>query len=151
MPSYRLDPAAITTLLSTELNSLANNAAAFGVEYDNAASLFANAVFRLEATFGSNPTAGNTIDLYLIMATDGSNYGDYTSGASGKAPVTSYIGSFPLEAKTTIHRIDIGAGPGGPLPLPPTKFKLLAINKSGVSFPSSGSTIKMIPYATKSI
>ncbi len=144
MADYKWKANTIQTLLSTELNSLANNYGAIGVEFDNAAGLWLRASFLLAVTFGSNPTAGNTCDLYLIPALDGTNYADYTSGASGYAPGSCLVGSFPLQAKTTIHRVPLGVGQSGAIELPPSKFKLLLINKSGVAFPSSGSTVTML-------
>jgi len=144
MPDYKAKANTIATLLSTELNSLANNYGALGAEFDNATGLWLKASFLLTVTFGSNPTAGNTCDLYLIPALDGTNYSDYTSGASGYAPGTSYIGGFPLQAKTTIQRVPFGLGQQGAIELPPSKFKVLLINKSGVAFPSSGSTVTML-------
>jgi len=151
MASFRLDPASIQTMLSTELNSLANNAGAIGAEYDNSSNLFDEAYFRLSVTFGSNPTAGSTIDLFLLAALDGTNYTDYTAGASGYAPGPAFLGSFVLQAKTTIHRIDLGTGVNGPFRIPPTKIKLFALNKSGVAFPASGSLIQMLAQGHKSI
>lgn len=144
MASIKYEAAAIATMLSTELNALANAAAALGVEYDNATGLYTHALFQLEVTFAVAPTANSTVDLYIIPASDGTNYTDYTAGAAGKAPYTGFIGGIPLEAKTTIHRVAIGYG-RDMIILPPTKFKILAINKSGQAFPASGSTIKMIP------
>lgn len=144
MADYKAKANTIQTLLSTALNSLANNYAALSDEFDNATGLWLKASFLLTVTFASNPTANNTCDLYLIPALDGSNYGDYTSGASGYAPSTCYIGGFPLQAKTTIQRVPLGLGQQGAIELPPSKFKLLLINKSGVAFPSSGSTVTML-------
>ena len=54
--------AAITTLASTELNSLASAAGALGVEYDNATNGYPFGVFELTVTFGSAPTAGKTVE-----------------------------------------------------------------------------------------
>lgn len=145
------DAAAIVSLATTELNSLANNAGALGVEYNNATNLYVFGMFQLEVTFGTNPTAGSAIKLYLIPAPDGTNYADNTTGASGYAPPGSYVGSFILQAKTTIHRLTLqGVGPGSLVPLPPTRFKAFLINGSGQSFPASGSTLKMIPYRYQS-
>ena len=151
MADYKWKANTIQTLLSTELNSLANNAAALGVEFDNAVGLWLRASFILTVTFGSNPTAGNTCDLYLIPTLDGTSYGDYTSGASGYAPGTSYVGGFPLQAKTTIQRLPLGIGQQGAIELPPSKFKVLLINKSGVAFPSSGSTVQMLASMYQSV
>ena len=148
MSSEKLEAGTLTTMASTELNSLANNAAALGsVVFDNAADLWPFAQFELTVTFGSAPTANYTIDLYLIPSIDGTNYDDAVTGANGTAPATSYAGAFPLRAITTIQRVPLGiGGQAGRIELPPSKFKILAVNKSGAAMPSSGSLIKMQPY-----
>lgn len=151
MASIKFEAAAITTLLSTELNALANNAGALGVEYDNATNDYIYGLFELAATFGSNPTAGNTVDLYIIPAPDGTNYDDATAGASGAAPATCYAGGFPLRAVTSAQKVPLGLGLAGGIPLPPCKFKIFLLNKSGVAFPASGSTVKMTAYRYQSV
>lgn len=151
MASIKLEQAAITTVLSTELNSLANNAAALGTEYDNSANQYLFGLFELSATFGSAPTAGNTVDLYIIPAPDGTNYDDAVTGASGSAPATAYAGGFPLRAVTTAQKVPLGLGAAGYVQLPPTKFKAFVVNKSGVAFPASGSTVKMVPFRYQSV
>ncbi len=150
MASLKLEAAAIATLASTELNSLANNAGALGAEYDNATNLYMYGVFELNVTFGTNPTAGNTVDLYIIPAPDGTNYDDNTTGASGAAPITTYVGGFPLRAVTTAQKVPLGLGLTL-VNLPPTKFKAFLLNKSGQAFPASGSTVKMVPYRYQSV
>jgi hypothetical protein len=150
MATIKLEAAAITSVATTELNSLANNAGALGAEYDNATGLYMFGLFELNVTFGTNPTAGNTVDLYIIPAPDGTNYDDAVTGASGSAPGTAYAGGFPLRAVTTAQKVPLGLGQAGYIQLPPTKFKVFALNKSGQAFPSSGSTIKMVPYRYQS-
>ena len=145
MGSIKLEAAAISTIASTELNSLANNAGALGAEYDNATNLHEFGLFELNVTFGSAPTAGNTVDLYLIPAPDGTNYDDAVTGASGQAPAPCYVGSFPLRAVTTAQKVPLGLGLAL-VNLPPTKFKAFVLNKSGQAFPASGSTLKLVPY-----
>lgn len=150
MASIKLEAAAITTVASTELNSLANAALALGAEYDNSSGLYLYGLFELNVTFGSNPTAGNTVDLYLIPAPDGTNYDDAVTGASGTAPITTYVGGFPLRAVTTAQKVPLGIGLTL-VNLPPTKFKVAVKNGSGQAFPSSGSTVKLIPYRYQSV
>jgi hypothetical protein len=151
MASLKLEAAAIATVASTELNSLANAAGALGAEYDNATNLYMFGTFELNVTFGTNPTAASTVDLYLIPAPDGTNYDDAVTGAAGSAPNTSYVGGFPLRAVTSAQKVPLGVGIAGPVQLPPTKFKVFALNKSGQAFPASGSTIKMVPYRYQSV
>ncbi len=142
---------AIVSLATTELNSLANNAGALGGEYDNATNQYLYGLFELNVTFGTNPTAGNTVDLYLVPCPDGSNYDDAITGASGSAPATCYAGGFPLRAVTTAQKVPLGLGQQGQIALPPVKFKAFLLNKSGVAFPSSGSTLKMVPSMYQSV
>lgn len=151
MASIKLEAGSIQTLATTELNSLANAAAALGVEYDNSSNLYLWGIFELNVTFGTNPTAGSTVDLYLIPAPDGTNYDDNTTGASGAAPSTCYMGGFPLRAVTTAQKVPLGLGILRGIELPPTKFKAFVINKSGQAFPASGSTLKMVPYRYQSV
>jgi hypothetical protein len=144
MATYKQEASGVQTLISTDLNNLANAAAALGPEFDNAAGLWIDATFQLEATFGSAPTANSTIDLYIIPSYDGTNFTNAVTGVAGSAPVSSYVGGFPLSAVTTIQRIPLAVGLMGPIRLPPLKFKGFVVNKSGVGFPASGSTVKMI-------
>jgi len=144
MASFKYEAASIATLLSTELNSLANGSAALGAEYNNSSNLYLWAVFELNVTFGSAPTAGNLINLYFEIAADGTNYSDDQSISS------AYIGGFPLRAVTSAQRVPLALGMSGPIWLPPTKFKVRAVNNSGQSFPASGSTIKMVPHRLQS-
>ena len=145
MGSIKYEQAAITTVASTELNSLANNAGALGAEYDNATNQYLFGLFELNVTFGSAPTAGSTVDLYIIPAPDGTNYDDAVTGASGYAPASAYAGGCPLRAVTTAQKVPLGLGVQGLVQLPPCKFKIFILNKSGQAFPASGSTVKMIP------
>jgi hypothetical protein len=152
MASIKYEAGAIQTLMTTQLDGLANAAAALGVEYDNSASLYLWGLFELNVTFGTNPTAGSLINLYLIPAADGTNYADNVPGAGGSAPSTMFAGGFPLRAVTTAQRVTLGVHGFYPLvPLPPAKFKVFVVNNSGQAFPASGSTLKMVPYRLQSV
>lgn len=142
----KYEPGAIQTLLSTELNALANTNGALGVEYDNslAANLFFWGVMQLDVTFAVAPTADSVVEAYIISAPDGTNYEDGAGGATPVAPVISYIGAWVLRAVTTVQRLAIKG-----VTLPPTKLKVLVVNKSGQAFPATGSTVKMVPYRTQ--
>ncbi len=136
--SQKLETTTLVSFLTTELNSLTNGSAALGAEYDNSANLWPYlSVLELNVTFGSAPTAGSLISLYLIPAPDGTNYDDNVSNPM------AFIGAFWLEAVTTAQKKSITpAGGQGYILLPPCKFKLRVVNGSGQSFPASGSTIK---------
>ena len=146
MASVKWEAAAISSIATTELNSLANNDAALGAEYDNATNLYEAGLFELNVTFGTNPTAGSPVELYIVPAPDGTNYDD--GDGTPLAQVNTFVGAFYVRAVTTAQKMTLGI-PGaalGPILLPPTKFKALLYNKSGQAFPASGSTLKMVPY-----
>ncbi|RJR06910.1 hypothetical protein C4588_07175, partial [Candidatus Parcubacteria bacterium] len=85
------DSEAIQDLMTTELNSLAVNNGALSSEFDNSSdSNFMFADFEVNVDFGLAPTADKTIDLYLIQAIDGTNYGDGAGGASPVTPGNAY-------------------------------------------------------------
>lgn len=148
MSTIKLETTSAATLASTELNSLANNDAALGAEYDNATNLYEFGVFELVVDFVSAPTAGPTIELYLVPALDGTNYAD--GDGTPLAQLNTFIGAFDVRATTAAMRLILGlpGAMGAPnlVPLPPLKFKALVYNKSGQAFPASGSTLKMVPY-----
>jgi hypothetical protein len=125
----------------TELNSLANGSGILGTEYDNSNGTTGLwpylSLLELNVTFGTNPTAGSLISLYLITAPDGTNYDDT------QANPMAFIGAFWLRAVTTAQKTNIIPGGGQAyILLPPCKFKLYVVNGSGQAFPASGSTIK---------
>jgi hypothetical protein len=130
---------AITTLLSTELNALGSGGtgSALGTAYNNASSLNLWGDFWLSVTFGVAPTADTTVDLYIVPATDGSNYND---GGTSTQPVNFYRGSWSLRA-VTAHSLTIHG-----VMLPPVPFKIFIVNGSNQAFPGSGSTVQMVGY-----
>jgi hypothetical protein len=127
-----------TTVATTELNSLANGSGAAGAEFDNSASgvLWPRAVAELNVTFGSAPTAGAVIDIYLSTAPDGTNYG--AQDANGVQSMK--YGEFVVNNTTSAQRLHCML-----VNLPPTKLKIYIVNRSGQAFPASGSTIKILP------
>jgi hypothetical protein len=144
--SIKWEPATIETLLGDTQLAPAGTGIASGVgtvlgaEYDNGdtGNRYMFGMFQLDVTFGSSPTAGTLCTLYLIPATDGTNYND---GGGTVRPQNAVIGSFAMRAVNTQQRVTfIG------IPLPPTKFKIFLVNGTDQAFPNSGSTVKMVPY-----
>ena len=139
MATVKWSPAAITTLLSTELNSLTSGSlSALGTEYDNTAGLYLFADFQLDATFGTNPTANAPILLYVVPKTDGTNY---NYGSSSVAWDGFARGGWAMQAVTTQQLYTIHG-----IPIPPLKFKIHIKNLCGQTMAASGSTVKMVPY-----
>lgn len=142
-----------TTVLGTELNSLANGSyTAAGTAYDNTPggiNNYTDAVFELAVTFGANATANTTVDLYAAPAVDGgtTNYADAPSATNPANDI--FVGSFQCRAATA-HRMTVGSVQN-PVRLPPFSQKFYAKNGSGQAFPASGSTIKMTPMRRKAV
>lgn len=124
-----------TDALTTELNSLANGAytAASGAISNSAGNLYLG--LRLTVTFGTAPSAGGWVGVYLLPQYDGTNYAD--GGASPSIPQPELlVASFSLRAVTTAQRLDYPR-----VTIPPGSFKLMAYNGAGQAFPSSGSKV----------
>lgn len=128
-----------TTVLSTELNSLATATdSGAGTAYDNTPSSsslgFTNAIAEFNGTFGTNPTASTAAYLYILPSLDGTNYGDANSTAGQIAAV------FPLRATTSAQRVE------RVIDLPPCKVKFLLRTDAGQTLASSGNTVIIRPF-----
>lgn len=138
---YQQSYATIVSQMTTELNSLANNARAISSDLGGDATdapLYGD--FELVVTFGTNPTVDTTIDLYLVRAADGSNYED--GDASVRPSPDAFAGSFPVRAVTSAQRIVIRD-----VPMPPGFYKTVIHNNgTGQAFAASGNTLKVRPH-----
>lgn len=122
----------IASALTTELNSLAtatNSSASAAIDNTSALDLLVD--LELVVTYGTNPTAGTTVDVYMVQALDGTNYSDVDVTAALS------VGSFPLKASTSAQRI-----PLKDVPIPPGLFKLFVRNLAGQTMAASGNTLK---------
>jgi hypothetical protein len=129
----------LITVASTDLNAL--NATAY-VATSAPVSLGGEpllADFELAVTFGGNPTAGGTVDLYAIPSYDGTNYVD---GDAATVPQSALLlGSFVVRAATAHRLALIGVR------LPNCHaLKFCVRNNTSQNFPATGSTLKMQPY-----
>lgn len=131
--------AGLITLLTTELNSLANNAAAISASaITNTTELDQYADFELVFQHGSAPTADTTHDLYLVRSVDGTNYED---SSSSRPPAMGSVGSFVCDNTTSAQRKVIPS-----ILLPPGDHKIMLVNKSGQAMASSANTLKALVY-----
>jgi hypothetical protein len=107
------------------LKNLANAALKIGNEIDNATTarnMYAD--FDLKCKFGTAPSAGGYVALYLVQAVDGTNYADGSDAITPAA--TALVGTFPVRAVTDAQRVSLRH-----VLLPATKFKPLVVNLSG--------------------
>lgn len=138
--SYDAGP---TTLLSTELNSLASSSgnvlSTLGAAFQNTSSWeLADVEFLPGATI--SPVAGAFIELWLLRSLDGGT--NYAFGSSSAAPARPADIAIPVPAGTSITpRAD---EPG--LVVPPSFYKPIARNQTGVTLPASGNIIRLSFY-----
>jgi hypothetical protein len=134
-------PNAIQTIMSTELNSLANNANAIaGSAINNETGLGLFADFLLTCTFAVSPTAETFLNLYLLPSLDGTNYPD---GSNTITPNSNcLIGALPVRAVNTVQRINLPK-----VALPPFHFLILVRNEAtGAALSATGNTLVARTY-----
>lgn len=73
--------------LALTLTSLGNNAGRIGAPKDRGATRSRKMVFELQVDFGTSPTLGTTVDLYLITSSDNTNWD------GGTTPTDAALGS----------------------------------------------------------
>lgn len=136
-----------TTLLSTGLNSLANNSLAISSAFDNtqgqAGDGYTLCDLELVVTYGTAPTANTAVAVWLLGSQDGTNYED---GDASTTPAKLPSVTFPLRAVTTAQRIIRRVW------LPFGKFKALLKNDgTGQSMSASGNTLIIRPVARQGV
>ncbi|HTZ79062.1 MAG TPA: hypothetical protein VMC10_14190 [Stellaceae bacterium] len=129
-----------TTLLSSELNSLANSSAgtlsATGAVVAATGHLYGFVEFMAGASY--TPTANGFIELWLLQSIDGSNFED---GSATVAPARVADAIIPVRAGSSIApRANAGLPP---LVLPPGSYKPIARNQTGAALPSAGNLIRI--------
>jgi hypothetical protein len=136
-----------TSLLTTELNSLANNTTALGSTFDNTQGQTGDGYtlcdLELVCTFGTSPTAYTAISFWFILSQDGTNYED---GDNSTTPARMPDAVFPLRAVTSAQRIIRR------VVMPQGKWKPLAKNDgTGQSLAASGNTVKIRPVTRQGV
>jgi len=129
----------LTTILSTDLNGLADGAiSAASSEVDNSSNL--DMLYWLELSTGTlqdAAVAGSVVSIYAIQSIDGTNYeqAPVTGGANSS---DQFVCSCEYKAATTARRFV-----RGPFSLPPFKLKFFVDNNCDGQFAASGNTLKI--------
>lgn len=129
-----------TSLITTGMNSLANDGRAGSSAVANSTNRNTLGVFELVVTFGTAPTAGRTVDLFLVPALDGTNYADGHDAAVDPT-ANSYAGSFVVRGVNTAQRLVVTD-----VQLPATNFKAVVVNRAGQAFAASGNVLTVRAY-----
>lgn len=145
-----LEQGSAVTLLSTELNSLANNTmcSAGSAQTNTQATSNFNGYVRgkIELNIGApggTLTANSTVDFWFLKTVDGSNYED---GSSSVTPQRIPDVVFPMRNVSTAQRIVRECW------VPVGTWKPIAKNDgTGQTLASSGNTIKIILNTDQSV
>lgn len=93
--------------LAITLTSLANNAGRIGAVHDRGATRSRRLRFEFQVDFGTSPTKGTTVDLYLATSADNTSWDGGTSptnaalGSVDTLPQYVYVGSIILDDITS--------------------------------------------------
>lgn len=141
--------ASIASLMTTGLDSLANNANALGSEWDNTQGQAGDGYTLCDVevyvdSFGGNVTAGGAVLVWFLAAPDGTNYED---GGAGVTPARPADVVLPLRSGiSTAQRVSRRAW------LPWGKLKPLVRNDAtGQAMASSGNTLKVRPVTRQGV
>jgi len=131
-------PTSRGTVLTTELNSLANAGyCGVGPAFDNTSNLDRWGWLEFLGGGSITPTAGATISVFLVHSLDGTNYDD---AASATNPATHQLVAV-LSIQTGAHTVR--ANTLFPFPLPPGKFKFVLKNNTGVTLTATTNTLTL--------
>lgn len=144
MAEIKYKAGTLATVMTTALDALANAARAITAAIDNTVALDFWDDLELVVTYGTAPSAGATVEVYLVESVDGTSYGD--GDASIAPPATALVGVFPIRAVTTAQRVHVRA-----VMMPPLNFKYVVTNKAGQAMAATGNTLKRLPYKVQSV
>ncbi|KKL52105.1 hypothetical protein LCGC14_2288820 [marine sediment metagenome] len=136
------DSATIITLLSTELDSLADVTRVLGASKDPLDELWGD--FELALTYAVVPSAGTIVaEVALLVTVDGTNFPAGSATLDPQEFLIRYLFESRLPSTSVIERLII---PG--VPAPARNFKAWLKNTAGQAYSSSGNTLKFKPYKT---
>lgn len=129
----------IVTLLSTELNSLANGSiTAASTAITSSVDIYADFELVLASL---SPASPNYCTLYILLAIDGSNYPSATAAVLRNQP-SQIICTFALDTTAaTAQRVPVRN-----VMLSPGNYKFALDNQAGVALGATGNTVKMTTY-----
>jgi hypothetical protein len=134
----------VTTIFSTELNSLGNGirtVASSIINNDTALDVYIDIELNL-ASFTPSPTnLGARFGVYIAESIDGTNYPNQDTGdfrlTNTQILAFLLIGNTAATAQRVVARNVI---------IPPAKFKVFMDNQTGGALAASGNTLKFLTY-----
>jgi hypothetical protein len=137
----------LASLITTGLNSLANNSLVAGAAFDNTAGAAGDGYLlcdlELVVTYGVAPAANTGCSVWFLGSADGTNYED---GDASTTPARLPDAVFPLRAVTTAQRINRR------VLLPAGKLTpLLKNDGTGQAMAASANTLKVRPVTHQGV
>lgn len=135
------------TLMSTDLNSLANDTVNVGtVLPDNTSNRYFYVEFELYlASVDLSAQDNPAVEIFMVPSYDGTNYGDTgTDGSSTVYPPMQYLAAVLGVAGTSAAHRSVSPH----ILIDPLKYTPVVINKTGAALASSGNTLKSKYYTT---
>jgi hypothetical protein len=134
-------PSATVSVLTTGLNSLANNtmsAASSSIANQTNLDMYVD----IEVVLASlSPTAGAYVGLYILESVDGTNF-PAQSDADLRLTTSQLLVAIPIgTTATTAQRVAARN-----VLIPPGLFQIKLDNQAGVSLAASGNTVKFNAY-----
>jgi hypothetical protein len=138
---WSLSVAGLTSVLTTALNSLANNTmSAPSATYVNQTNL--DLYVDIEVFLAAlSPSAGAYVAIYVLESVDGTNF-PAQSDADLRLTSSALLAVIPIGATAaTAQRVTARN-----ILLPPAAIQLKLDNQTGVALAASGNTVKILPY-----
>jgi len=143
---YR-DGETVTTLLSTELNAMANGARVLSDPHDNTSDLDVYADFELLVKYSVAPSNGTkVVELYIVPTIDDINYAEGSISVIPQRYLLIGIFETVNPSISSFERLIIPN-----VVIPPRNFKVLIRNTSGQDFAATGNTLRMKKFKLESI
>ena len=131
-------PSSAQSTLTTELNSLADGSvSSLGSEWDNTSSRYVQAAGEVYLS-SLTPTTGGYIQVFLVAAPNGTNFGDIVGD---RVVARAYLSTSTGAKRYTFENVPLG----------PWKYKVALENRLGVALASSGNTVKLWGMKVESV
>jgi hypothetical protein len=136
----------LAAALASSANTYTGLTGLTNTQLDNSTNLYpyAKAVLGIPDTFAAAPTAGGTVDLYMVEDDiDGTSDETPEPGASDITTLATYVGSFVVDNQDVAHIKPINISLDGV-----RKARFFILNSSGqqISYTSTPTTVKITPY-----
>lgn len=134
-------PGSTVAALGTGLNSLANgsmSAASSTISNQTNLDMFCDIEVVLAAL---SPTAGAYVGIYIQESIDGTNF-PAQSAADMRLTATQLLAAIPIGTTASTAQRVVARN----IMLPPSAFRIVLDNQTGVALAASGNTVNIKPY-----